>query len=118
VISILEDLLLVITIGIDRNAGEPPLRSSEDVSLFGHTSAIALELAGTGTTVNCIAPGSTQTEMVDAIPDEIQDDLRAKIPLERFADISEIAGLVRYLASEQSGYMTGKLIDVNGGIDL
>ncbi len=85
---------------------------------LGRYGALALELAGTGTTANCIAPGFTRTEMVEALPDHIQDELRADIPLERFASVDEIAGLVRYLASEESGYITGEVIDINGGIDL
>ncbi|WP_049891880.1 beta-ketoacyl-ACP reductase [Natronococcus amylolyticus] len=104
-------------IGKQGNVGQANYAAAKS-GLFGFTRSLALELASTGTTANCIAPGFTHTEMVEALPDEIQDDLRAEIPLERFADTSEIAGLVRYLASEQSGYMTGEVIDINGGIDL
>ncbi|ELY43857.1 beta-ketoacyl-ACP reductase [Natronorubrum sulfidifaciens] len=104
-------------IGKQGNVGQANYAAAKS-GLFGFTRSLALELAGTGTTANCIAPGFTRTEMVDAIPDGIQDDLRADIPLERFATVEEIASLVQYLASEQSGYITGEVIDVNGGIDL
>ncbi|MFA9425017.1 beta-ketoacyl-ACP reductase [Natronorubrum sp. A-ect3] len=104
-------------IGKQGNVGQANYAAAKS-GLFGFTRSLALELADTGTTANCIAPGFTRTEMVEAIPDSIQDDLREEIPLERFASVSEIASLVRYLASEESGYITGEVIDVNGGIDL
>lgn len=104
-------------IGKQGNVGQANYAAAKS-GLFGFTRSLALELADTGATANCIAPGFTLTEMVESIPDEIQDDLRADIPLERFANVSEIAGLVRYLASEESSYITGEVIDINGGLDL
>ncbi|MFC6768769.1 3-oxoacyl-ACP reductase FabG [Natrinema soli] len=104
-------------IGKQGNVGQTNYAAAKS-GLFGFTRSLALELADSGTTANCIAPGFTCTEMVDAIPDKIQDELRAEIPLERFAEVSEVAGLVRYLASAKSGYITGEVIDMNGGIDL
>lgn len=104
-------------IGKQGNVGQANYAAAKS-GLFGFTRSLALELAGSGATANCIAPGFTRTEMVEAIPDGIQDDLRRDIPLDRFASVNEIAGLIRYLATEQSGYITGEVIDVNGGIDL
>ncbi|MFC4438515.1 MULTISPECIES: 3-oxoacyl-ACP reductase FabG [Natrialbaceae] len=104
-------------IGKQGNVGQANYAAAKS-GLFGFTRSLALELAGSDATANCIAPGFTRTEMVKAIPDDIQDSLRADIPLERFASVSEVAGLVRYLAGEQSGYVTGEVIDINGGIDL
>ncbi len=104
-------------IGKQGNVGQANYAAAKS-GLFGFTRSLALELADAGTTANCIAPGFTRTEMVESIPDHIQDDLRAEIPLERFASVDEIAGLVRYLASEEASYITGEVIDVNGGIDL
>ncbi|GAB3669805.1 beta-ketoacyl-ACP reductase [Halopiger thermotolerans] len=104
-------------IGKQGNVGQANYAAAKS-GLFGFTRSLALELADSGTTANCIAPGFTRTEMVEAIPDHIQDELRAEIPLERFATIDEIASLVRYLASEEASYITGEVIDVNGGVDL
>ncbi|WP_408958932.1 3-oxoacyl-ACP reductase FabG [Natrinema sp. 74] len=104
-------------VGKQGNVGQANYAAAKS-GLFGFTRSLALELAGSGATANCVAPGFTRTEMVEAIPDGIQDDLRDDIPLERFATVNEIAGLVRYLAGERSGYITGEVIDINGGIDL
>ncbi|WP_222914416.1 3-oxoacyl-ACP reductase FabG [Natrinema sp. SYSU A 869] len=104
-------------IGKQGNVGQANYAAAKS-GLFGFTRSLALELADTGATANCIAPGFTRTGMVEAIPDHIRDDLHAEIPLDRFANIDEIAGLVRYLATEESGYITGEVIDINGGIDL
>lgn len=104
-------------IGKQGNVGQANYAAAKS-GLFGFTRSLALELANSGTTANCVAPGFTRTEMVEAIPDDIQADLRAEIPLDRFATTTEIASLVRYLASDEAGYITGEVIDMNGGIDL
>ncbi|MFB6300620.1 MAG: beta-ketoacyl-ACP reductase [Halobacteriales archaeon] len=86
--------------------------------LIGFTRSLALELAPYDTTANCIAPGFTRTEMVESIPEEIKSDIRDQIPLDRFADPNEIACAARFLASKESGYMTGEILDITGGMDL
>ena len=104
-------------VGKQGNVGQANYAAAKS-ALFGFTRSLALELADSGTTVNCVAPGFTRTTMVESIPDRIRDEIRAEIPLERFAEPSEIASLVRFLASEESRYITGEVIDINGGIDL
>ncbi|SEW14333.1 beta-ketoacyl-ACP reductase [Natrinema salifodinae] len=104
-------------IGKQGNVGQANYAAAKS-GLFGFTRSLALELASSGSTANCIAPGFTRTEMVETIPDDVREDLRDDIPLDRFASVTDIAGLVRYLATEEAGYITGEVIDVNGGLDL
>lgn len=79
------------------------------------TKALALELAKYNVTVNAIAPGYTRTDMVSAVPSEIQEQLKTRIPLHRFAEAEEIAKAVAFLVCDGS-YITGQQINVNGGI--
>jgi len=76
--------------------------------MFGFTRTIALELAQGGSTANCVAPGFTATDMLESVPDEVLDRIIAGIPLARLADVEDIAAVVRFLASEDSSYVTGK----------
>jgi 3-oxoacyl-[acyl-carrier protein] reductase len=85
--------------------------------LFGFTRTLALELASAGTTANCVAPGFVKTDMLADVPDEVQENILDRIPLDRFAEVEDIAGIVRFLASEDSGYMTGQILGVNGGME-
>ena len=104
-------------IGKQGNVGQANYAAAKS-GLFGFTRSLALELAESGTTANCVAPGFTRTEMLEDVPEEIQEQIREEIPLERFADADEVAGIVRFLAGEESSYVTGEVLDVNGGIDL
>lgn len=85
--------------------------------LFGFTRTIALELASEGTTANCVAPGFVKTDMLADVPDEVQENFLDCIPLDRFAEVEDIAGIVRFLADEDSEYMTGQILSVNGGME-
>jgi 3-oxoacyl-[acyl-carrier protein] reductase len=84
--------------------------------LFGFTRSIAKELAPHGTTANCVAPGYTRTEMVEAVREDIKEAIREDIPLDRFAEVEEIASVVGFLAGEEASYVTGEVIDANGGM--
>jgi 3-oxoacyl-[acyl-carrier protein] reductase len=86
--------------------------------LFGFTRSLAIELAPTGSTANCVAPGFTDTDMLAEVPEAVRDGIREEVPLGRFADPGEVADAVAFLASERSSYLTGEVLDVNGGIDL
>lgn len=84
--------------------------------MFGFTRTLALELAASHSTANCVAIGFTRTDMLDKVEPEVQEKIRDRIPLERFAEVDDVTGIVRFLASRDSGYMTGQIIGINGGM--
>jgi len=85
---------------------------------IGFTKSLALELARKGITVNSISPGFISTDMVADIPQKIMDGIIEKIPVRRLGEPSEIARVVRFLCEDESGYITGAMIPVNGGIEM
>jgi acetoacetyl-CoA reductase len=89
--------------------------SAAKAGLLGFTKTAAQELARFGITVNAIAPGFIETDMVANIPEEAQQKLRKQVPLGRFGKPEEVARAVRYLI-EDGDYITGQSIDINGGI--
>ncbi|MDZ7687235.1 MAG: 3-oxoacyl-ACP reductase FabG [Halobacteriales archaeon] len=84
--------------------------------MFGFTRTLALELAASNSTANCVTMGFTRTDMLRKVDEEVQEKIRNRIPLERFAEVEDMTGIVRYLASRESGYMTGQIIGVDGGL--
>ncbi|WP_254531038.1 3-oxoacyl-ACP reductase family protein [Natrinema gelatinilyticum] len=104
-------------VGKQGNFGQANYAAAKS-GMFGFTRTIALELAQGGSTANCVAPGFTATDMLESVPDSVLDRIIAGIPLERLAEVEDIAAVVRFLASEESSYVTGEVIDVNGGMDL
>ncbi|NHN48903.1 3-oxoacyl-[acyl-carrier-protein] reductase [Halostella sp. JP-L12] len=104
-------------VGKQGNFGQANYATAKS-GLFGFTRTMALELANGGSTANCVAPGFTRTDMLETVPDKVQEKIVAEIPLGRFAEIEDIAATVRFLASEESSYITGEVLDVNGGMDL
>ncbi len=80
------------------------------------TKAMAVELAAKGITVHAIAPGFILTDMSRQIPERFQSSIRKWIPMKRVGNPEEIASLVVYLASDDAGYITGEVINVNGGL--
>jgi 3-oxoacyl-[acyl-carrier protein] reductase len=104
-------------VGKQGNFGQANYATAKS-GMFGFTRTIALELAPSGSTANCIAPGFTRTDMLAEVNPEVQESIREKIPLKRFAEVEDITGVVKFLASEDASYITGEVIDVNGAMDL
>jgi acetoacetyl-CoA reductase len=88
--------------------------SAAKAGLLGYTRTAALELAGSGITVNAICPGFIETDMVGAIPEEMQEKILKTIPMGRFGKPEEIAKAVRFVI--ENDYVTGATLDVNGGV--
>ena len=89
--------------------------STAKAGVIGFTKALALENARKGVTVNCICPGYIDTDMVAAVPEKVLEGIIGGIPVNRLGQADEIAALVVYLASEQSAFMTGSILSINGG---
>ncbi|MCU4739990.1 beta-ketoacyl-ACP reductase [Halobacteria archaeon AArc-m2/3/4] len=104
-------------VGKQGNFGQANYAAAKS-GMFGFTRTIALELAQGGSTANCVAPGFTKTDMLETVPEHVLERIISGIPLERLAEIEDVAAVVRFLASEDSSYVTGEVIDVNGGMDL
>jgi acetoacetyl-CoA reductase len=90
--------------------------SAAKAGLFGFTRALAREVAGDGVTVNTVSPGYVDTSMVAAIPQEVREAILRRIPVGRLAQAWEIARAVSFLVAEDSGYITGTNLAVNGGL--
>jgi len=97
------------------NAGQANYCASK-AGLIGLTKSNARELAKRNITVNAVAPGFIATAMTDALSDKVKAELTAQIPLERLGSSEDIANAVLFLAAEASGYITGHVLSVNGGM--
>jgi 3-oxoacyl-[acyl-carrier protein] reductase len=86
--------------------------------LIGLTRAIAVEVASRNITVNAVAPGFIATPMTDVLSQEIKDKMRAMIPLGRFGSERDIAAAIVFLASDEASYITGQVLEVNGGLHM
>ncbi len=86
--------------------------------LIGLTRALALEIASRNITVNAVAPGFIVSPMTDPLPANVKDALLARIPIGRMGFDAEVAAAVVFLASEEAGYITGAVLDVNGGLRM
>jgi 3-oxoacyl-[acyl-carrier protein] reductase len=99
------------------NAGQANYVSSK-AGLIGLTKALALEMASRNITVNAVAPGFIETDMTAGLGDELKQAMIARTPLKRMGTPDDVAAAVRFLASEEAGYITGHVLDVNGGLHM
>src|ERR1700753_2640111 len=97
------------------NAGQANYVSSK-AGVIGLTRAIAVEVASRSITVNAVAPGFIETPMTDPLSPELKEKMKSMIPLGRFGTDKEIASAVIFLARDEAAYITGQVLDVNGGM--
>lgn len=97
------------------NVGQS-LYAASKAGIIGFTKAMARELASRGITVNAVAPGLIETEMTAQLPDKLKEDFLSSIPLGRFGTCDEVAELVVFLAGAGAAYITGQVVNVNGGL--
>jgi 3-oxoacyl-[acyl-carrier protein] reductase len=103
-------------VGQQGNYGQANYATTKS-GLFGFTRTIALEMASSGSTANCVAPGFVETDMLETVPERVKEKILDRIPLNRFATVEDVAGIVRFVASEDASYMTGQILAVNGGME-
>lgn len=99
------------------NAGQANYVAAK-AGLIGLTKAIAMEIASRNVTVNAVAPGFIETPMTDVLSDKIKEELNTRIPLGRLGTGRDVAAAIVFLASDEAGYITGHVLDVNGGMYL
>lgn len=102
-------------VGITGNAGQVNYAASK-AGVIGMTKSAARELASRGITVNAVAPGFIETDMTDKLSDKIKEATIANIPLRRYGSAGEVAGAVCFLATEAANYITGQILQVDGGM--
>ena len=99
------------------NAGQANYCASK-AGLIGLTKSVARELGSRGITSNAVAPGFIETEMTAVLSDEIKNTMGDQIPLKKFGKPEDVAETVAFLASDLSGYITGQVIQVDGGMAM
>src|SRR5690349_12022254 len=96
-------------------AGQANYAASK-AGLIGMTKSLAQEMGSRGVTVNAVAPGYIETDMTKVLPEEVKAKILAQVPLARIGQPEDIANAVKFLASEESSYITGHVLAVNGGM--
>jgi 3-oxoacyl-[acyl-carrier protein] reductase len=99
------------------NAGQANYVAAK-AGLIGLTKAIAIEISSRNITVNAVAPGFIETPMTDVLSDKVKEELKTRIPLGRMGSTRDVAAAIVFLASDEAGYITGHVLDVNGGLYL
>jgi 3-oxoacyl-[acyl-carrier protein] reductase len=102
-------------VGESGNAGQANYAASK-AGLIGLTKSLAQELASRNITVNAVAPGFVETDMTASLSDELKAKITESVPLKRIGRPEDIAAAVKFLAGDDAGYITGHVLDVNGGM--
>ncbi len=104
-------------VGLKGNIGQANYASAK-AGIIGFTKAVAREVASRGITVNAIAPGFIKTEMTDVLSEEMKKKVLDEIPLSRFGDPEDVANAVKFLVSDEASYITGIVLNVDGGLAI
>jgi 3-oxoacyl-[acyl-carrier protein] reductase len=99
------------------NAGQANYVAAK-AGIIGLTKAIAIEIASRNITVNAVAPGFIATPMTDVLPDKVKEEFKTRIPLGRMGSARDVAAAIVFLASDEAAYITGHVLNVNGGMHL
>ena len=97
-------------VGISGNAGQTNYSASK-AGIIGFTKSLAKEIL-----VNAVAPGFIKTEMTESLPEEVKENINKSIPIKRMGNVRDVANVVKFLASEDSSYITGQVINIDGGM--
>jgi len=97
------------------NSGQS-LYAASKAGIIGFTKAVAREVASRSVTVNVVAPGFIETDMTAKLPEKLREEFLHAIPLGRFGTCEEVAEMIVFLAGEKSGYITGQVFGINGGL--
>ena len=103
--------------GVMGNAGQANYCASK-AGIIGLTKSVARELGSRGITSNCVAPGFIKTEMTDVLSEDVKQSMGEQIPLKRFGETRDIAEAVAFLASDSASYITGQVLQVDGGMAM
>ncbi len=102
-------------VGIGGNAGQANYAASK-AGIIGFTKSVAKELASRNILANCVAPGFIKTDMTDVLSDAVKENINKQIPLNKMGEADEVANAVYFLASEENTYITGQVLNVDGGM--
>ncbi len=102
-------------VGVAGNAGQTNYSASK-AGIIGFTKSLAKEVASRGILVNAVAPGFIETQMTEVLKEEIKEEIAKSIPLRRMGKAEDVANVVKFLASEESSYITGQVLHVDGGM--
>ncbi len=102
-------------VGVSGNAGQTNYSASK-AGIIGFTKSLAKEVASRGILVNAVAPGFIETSMTEVLKDEVKEEIAKTIPLKRMGTSQDVANVVKFLTSEDSSYMTGQVLHVDGGM--
>ncbi len=102
-------------VGVSGNAGQTNYSASK-AGIIGFTKSLAKEVGSRGILVNAVAPGFIETQMTEVLKDEIKEEIAKTIPLKRMGVAQDVANVVKFLSSDDSSYITGQVINVDGGM--